>query len=60
MALRSSQIIRVNPAFYRPAEVELLVGDAGKASEALNWQASTTLEALCRMMLEADLRRQGG
>jgi GDPmannose 4,6-dehydratase len=54
------QIIRVNPAFYRPAEVELLVGDAGKAAETLDWHANTTLEALCRMMVEADLRRQGG
>ena len=54
------QIIRVNPAFYRPAEVELLVGDAGKAAETLDWHANTTLEALCRMMVKADLRRQGG
>ena len=53
-------IIRVNPAFYRPAEVDLLVGDAGKATQVLDWQAITTLEALCRMMVEADLRRQGG
>ena len=53
-------IIRVNPAFYRPAEVDLLVGDAGKATQVLDWQATTTLEALCRMMVEADLWRQGG
>ena len=53
-------IIRVNPAFYRPAEVDLLVGDAGKATQVLDWQANTPLEALCRMMVEADLRRQGG
>ena len=52
-------IIRVNPAFYRPAEVELLVGDAGKAAETLSWRANTSLEALCRMMVDADLRRQG-
>ena len=60
MALRSSQIIRVNPAFYRPAEVELLVGDAGKAAEVLNWRANMALESLSRKMVEADLRRQGG
>ena len=53
-------IIRVNPAFYRPAEVDLLVGDAGKAGGTLKWRANTTLEALCRMMVDADLRRQGG
>ena len=53
-------IIRVNQAFYRPAEVELLVGDASKAAEGLNWRANTTLESLCRVMVEADLIRQGG
>ena len=53
-------IIRVNSAFFRPAEVEMLVGDPVKATETLNWQANTTLEALCRMMVEADLRRQDG
>lgn len=50
-------IVRVNPRFYRPAEVELLIGDASKARRELNWQASTKLEELCRVMVEADLRR---
>lgn len=50
-------IVRVNPRFYRPAEVELLIGDASKARRELNWQASTKLEELCRVMMEADLRR---
>ena len=53
-------IVRVNQAFYRPAEVELLVGDASKAAEGLNWRANTTLESLCRVMVEADLHRQRG
>ena len=53
-------IIRVNRAFYRPAEVDSLVGDAGKAAKVLKWRANTTLESLCRMMVDADLRRQGG
>lgn len=53
-------LIRVNPAFYRPAEVDLLVGDADKAAQVLDWRANTTLEALCSIMVEADLRRQGG
>ncbi|MDR0965808.1 MAG: GDP-mannose 4,6-dehydratase [Myxococcales bacterium] len=51
--------VRVNPAFYRPAEVELLIGNAEKAERELGWQARTTLEALCRLMIEADLRRNG-
>ena len=51
-------IVRVNPDFYRPAEVDLLVGDASKATAALGWQAKTSLENLCASMVEADLRRQ--
>ena len=49
--------VRINPRFYRPAEVELLVGSAAKAREKLGWQAETDLETLCRLMVEADLRR---
>jgi len=51
------EIVRVNPKFYRPAEVELLIGDPQKAKDDLGWEASTSLEALCAMMVEADLRR---
>lgn len=50
-------LVKVNPKFYRPAEVELLIGDATKAKNKLNWQAETSLEELCRMMVESDLRR---
>ena len=49
--------VRVNPKFYRPAEVELLIGDPAKARAQLGWQPTTTLEQLCQMMVEADLRR---
>lgn len=51
------QIVRVNPQFYRPAEVELLIGDPAKAQEVLGWQSTTTLEELCKMMVDADIRR---
>lgn len=51
-------IVRVNPDFYRPAEVDLLVGDASKAMDALGWRAKTSLEDLCGLMVEADLKRQ--
>ena len=47
----------VNPKFYRPAEVDLLIGNAAKARETLGWEPKTKLEELCRMMVEADLRR---
>jgi GDPmannose 4,6-dehydratase len=50
-------LVRVNPKFYRPAEVDLLIGSADKAREKLGWVPKTTLESLCQMMVEADLKR---
>src|SRR4051794_31669005 len=50
-------VVRVDPQFYRPAEVDLLIGDPAKASEKLGWKPQTELEELCRMMVEADVRR---
>jgi GDPmannose 4,6-dehydratase len=56
-AATGETIIRVNPKFFRPAEVDLLIGDASKAKRELGWEAKTTLEELCKSMVEADLRR---
>ena len=50
-------VVSVNPKFYRPAEVELLIGNPQKARDELGWAPKTTLEELCRMMVEADMRR---
>ena len=50
-------VIRVNPKFYRPAEVELLIGDPAKAKSKLGWEAKTSLEDLCHLMVEADIIR---
>lgn len=50
-------IVQVNPKYYRPAEVELLIGNPAKAKKILGWEPTTTLEELCAMMVEADLRR---
>jgi len=50
-------VMRVNPKFYRPAEVDLLIGNPEKAKAKLGWAPSTTLEQLCHMMVEADLQR---
>ena len=50
-------VMRINPKFYRPAEVELLIGDPARAKAKLGWEPHTTLEQLCQMMVEADLRR---
>jgi len=50
-------VMRVNPRFLRPAEVDLLIGDASRAKEKLGWEPRTSLEELCQMMVAADLRR---
>ena len=50
-------VMRINPKFYRPAEVELLIGSAAKAKAKLGWEPATTLEQLCQMMVDADLQR---
>ena len=50
-------VVKVNPKFYRPAEVDLLIGDASKAKKELGWEPKCTLEELCAMMVEADLER---
>lgn len=50
-------IAKVDPAYYRPAEVDLLIGDPAKAKAVLGWTPTMTLEQLCQLMVEADLRR---
>ena len=50
-------VVKVNPEFFRPAEVDLLIGDPSKAKEQLNWSAKTNLNELCAMMVKADLER---
>ncbi len=50
-------IVRINPQFYRPAEVDLIFGNPAKAKRELGWEAHTTLEQLCQMMVEADIHR---
>ncbi|NOR54963.1 MAG: GDP-mannose 4,6-dehydratase [Sulfurovum sp.] len=50
-------VVKVNPKFYRPAEVDLLIGNPEKAKKELGWEPKCTLEELCDMMVKADLRR---
>ena len=50
-------LVKVNPKFYRPAEVELLIGNPQKAKDVLGWEPKTTLEQLCQMMVVADMQR---
>lgn len=50
-------VVRVNPKFYRPAEVDLLIGNPQKAKDELGWEPKCKLEELCAMMVKEDLRR---
>ncbi len=50
-------MVQVNPRYYRPCEVELLIGNPQKAKRQLGWEPKTSLEDLCKMMVEADIRR---
>ena len=50
-------IVSISPKFHRPAEVDLLIGNPEKAKKELGWEPKTTLEELCQMMVEADIRR---
>ncbi|WP_336749086.1 GDP-mannose 4,6-dehydratase [Pantoea vagans] len=56
-AATNKVVVKVNPKFYRPAEVELLIGNPQRAKDILGWEPKTTLEELCAMMVEEDLRR---
>jgi GDPmannose 4,6-dehydratase len=48
-------VVEIDPKYYRPAEVELLVGDATKAKTRLGWEPVYTVESLCKEMVQADL-----
>lgn len=50
-------VMRINAKFHRPAEVDLLIGNPEKAARVLGWKPQTSLEQLCQMMVEADLKR---
>ena len=49
-------LVEIDPRYYRPAEVDTLVGDASKAERTLGWKANTSWQELCREMVEADLK----
>jgi GDPmannose 4,6-dehydratase len=51
--------VKVDPKYFRPAEVDLLLGDAGKAREVLGWEPEVTFKELARMMVDADLEAEG-
>ena len=49
-------LVKVDPRYFRPAEVDLLIGDPSKALAVLGWKATTTLEEMCREMVQSDLQ----
>ena len=51
------EIIRTNPEFFRPAEVDLLIGNPAKAKERLGWVPATSFASLCEEMVLADMSR---
>jgi len=53
-------LVKVNPAFYRPAEVEVLLGNAEKAQRKLGWKPKVGFEELCEMMMTSDINRKKG
>ncbi len=57
VGLNYEDYVVIDPKFYRPAEVDLLLGDPTKAIQALGWKPETSLEELISMMVEADLKR---
>jgi len=50
-------LVKIEPKFYRPAEVELLIGDYSKAEKILGWKPQTDIESLCTMMVKSDLEK---
>ena len=50
------EVIKVDPRYFRPTEVDLLIGDASKAKNKLGWQATISLEELVNDMMESDLK----
>lgn len=49
-------VVQIDPKYFRPTEVELLIGDYSKAKEKLGWQPKTTFQSLVRIMMEADMK----
>ena len=48
--------MEIDPRYYRPTEVDVLLGDASKARKVLNWQAKVTFKDLAKMMTDEDMK----
>ncbi len=57
---KSGQVlVKIDPKYYRPTEVELLIGDPAKAKRQLGWEPKVKFKELVKIMMEADLKDQG-
>ncbi len=54
---KNKEVVAIDPNYYRPTEVELLIGDSSKAKKLLGWEAKTKFNELVRMMIKADLSK---
>jgi GDPmannose 4,6-dehydratase len=59
VGLDPEAIVRIDPRYYRPTEVDVLLGDATKAKEKFGWVPQTTFHDLVKIMLAADLEQEG-
>ena len=50
------QIVGINPKYYRPTEVDLLIGDASKAKKELNWETKVEIDELIKIMMDNDIK----
>ena len=50
-------IVQVNPSYYRPTEVDLLIGDPSKANKILGWKSRTSIEKLVKIMVQSDMKK---
>ena len=57
VGLKYENYVKTDPAFFRPAEVDTLLGDATRAREVLGWKPEVSFEQMIQMMVEADLKR---
>lgn len=58
--MKADDYVTIDPRFFRPSEVDVLLGDPTKASQVLGWTPSITMEDMIREMVDADLVRHGG
>ena len=57
VGLEMDRFLVIDPALFRPAEVDVLLGNPAKAKAKLGWEASISLDEMIREMVDADLRR---